>query len=63
MTISLADLRFAISLEDMSDEDFLLAWRTEVSANDEARFAVARERCNRSFRPVHLAPPLREALS
>jgi hypothetical protein len=40
MTISLADLRFATSLEDMSDEDFLLAWRAEVSARDEERLAV-----------------------
>jgi hypothetical protein len=37
MCISPADLCFAASLKVMSDEDFLLAWQGEVTANEESR--------------------------
>jgi hypothetical protein len=49
MTISLDDLRFAISLEEMSDEQFLLAWQAEVSANDESRLAVVESAATHRF--------------
>ena len=35
MPFSLSDLHFAASLNEMSDEEFLLAWQAEVVANDE----------------------------
>ena len=40
MPISLADLDFAATLPEMSDEDFLLAWHEEVVANDEPRIML-----------------------
>jgi hypothetical protein len=40
MHISLADLYFAASLKELSDEDFLLAWHEEVVAKDEPRIIV-----------------------
>ncbi len=42
MPISLADLYFAASLKELSDEDFLLAWHEEVVANDEPRIMVSK---------------------
>jgi hypothetical protein len=35
MSIPLADLQFAATLREMSDEEFLLAWQAGVIANDE----------------------------
>ena len=62
MPISLADLYFAASLKELSDEDFLLAWHEEVVANDEPRIMVV-ESAATSFWLVHVAPPLRSSVS
>jgi quercetin dioxygenase-like cupin family protein len=44
MCISPADLCFAASLKVMSDEDFLLAWQGEVTANEESRSSWSKVR-------------------
>jgi hypothetical protein len=49
MSISIDDLRFAISLEEMSDEAFLRAWQAEVSANDESRIALIESAATHRF--------------
>jgi hypothetical protein len=49
MPISLADHDFAVSLNVMSDDDFLLAWHAEVAANDEARIMVVESAATRRF--------------
>jgi hypothetical protein len=49
MPISLADLDFAASLTEMSDEDFLLAWHEEVVANDEPRIILVESAATHRF--------------
>ena len=49
MPISLADLQFAATLPDMSDEDFLLTWHAEVMANDEHRIMLVESAATRRF--------------
>jgi hypothetical protein len=47
--VSLADLRFAISLKDMSDEDFLLIWHAEIEAGEEQRIMLVESAATRRF--------------
>jgi hypothetical protein len=47
--ISLADLLFAATLPDMSEEDFLLTWHAEVMANDEHRIMLVESAATRRF--------------
>jgi hypothetical protein len=49
MSISLADLYFAASLKEMSDEDFLIAWYEEVVANDEPRIMLVESAATHRF--------------
>jgi hypothetical protein len=49
MHISLADLYFAASLKELSDEDFLLAWHEEVVARDEPRIIVVESAATHRF--------------
>lgn len=49
MPISLADLLFAATLPDMSEEDFLLTWHAEVMANDEHRIMLVESAATRRF--------------
>ena len=49
MPISLADLLFAATLPDMSEEDFLLTWHAEVVANDEHRIMLVESAATRRF--------------
>ena len=58
MAISLADLQFATTLQEMSDEDFLLTWHAEIWPTMSIGY-VGRERGNPTFRLIYVAPPLR----
>ena len=49
MPISLTDLHFAASLNEMSDEEFLLAWQAEVAANDEPRIDLIESAATHRF--------------
>ena len=49
MPITLADLVFAATLPDMSEEDFLLTWHAEVVANDEHRIMLVESAATRRF--------------
>jgi hypothetical protein len=63
MPISLADLDFAASLKELSDEDFMLAWHEEVFANDEPRIMDGGRERYPSLWLVHVAPSLRSSVS
>jgi hypothetical protein len=47
--ISLADLQFAISLKEISDDDFLLAWHAAVRVSDESRISVIESAATHRF--------------
>jgi hypothetical protein len=49
LRVSLADLRFATSLKDMSDEDFLLTWHAEIVAGEEQRIMLVESAATRRF--------------
>ena len=49
MPISPADLQFAASLSEMSDEEFLLAWQAGVIANDELRIDLIESAATHRF--------------
>ena len=49
MPITLADLRFATSLQDMSAEDFLLTWHAEIEADNEQRIRLVESVATRRF--------------
>ena len=49
MAISLADLQFAISLKEISDDDFLLAWHAAVRVNDKSRISVIESAATHRF--------------
>jgi hypothetical protein len=68
MPISLDDLHFAVSLKEMSDEDFLPAWHAQIAADDEHRIMLVESAATHRFglstwhhhsvsRPDALSPP------